>query len=332
MVLKIGVIGCGVIGQRRSKIINSSKNSKVLAVADVDLEKAKSLGNELNCDYYDNWEKITQNDEIDAVLVSTTGNYLAKISYQVALKGKHIFCEKPLGTNVDEVKRVVEEAKKRNLVFKSGFTLRFHPGIKKIKSIIDQNLIGKIIFVNCKYGITGRPGYEKEWRANPELSGGGELIDQGIHVLDLLRWFMGDFTEVSGSIGTLYWDTSVEDNAFAILKTVDNQMASLHVSWTRWDNLFSLEVFCEQGYIIMNGLGGVYGKETITVGKKAPPDKWPPEETVTVFANPEESWNEEWQEFVSSINNNSEPIGSGKDGLEALKLVFRIYDFCKNKN
>ena len=217
------------------------------------------------------------------------------------------------------------------MVFKTGFTLRFHPGIKKIKSIIDQNSLGKILFITCRYGITGRPGYEKEWRANKEISGGGELIDQGIHILDLCRWFIGDFHDVVGSLGTLYWKMNVEDNAFAILKTSTNQIASIHASWTRWNNIFSLEVFFEHGYVIINGLGGAYGQETVTVGKKAPPDKWPPEENVFTFDDPDQSWNEEWSEFVDSIINKREPNGSGQDGLEALKLVFRIYDFC-NKN
>lgn len=330
MVLKIGIIGCGVIGKRRAVVINSSNNSKVLAVADTDLNKAKSLGLQLNCEYYDDWKKIVTMKEIDAVVVSTTNDYLAKVSYEAARNSKHIFCEKPLGKNTDEVNDVIEEASKQKVVFKTGFTLRFHPGIQKIKSVIDEGSIGKILFISCRYGIAGRPGYEKEWRAIPEISGGGELIDQGIHILDLFRLFLGDFSNVCGSIGSLYWNTSVEDNALAILKTPSNQMASLHVSWTQWNNIFSFEIFGTEGYAIMNGLGGPYGPEKVIIGKKAPPDKWPPEENVMIFDKPEICWHEEWQDFVVAIKNRTTPFGSGADGLEALKLVFRIYDFCKN--
>lgn len=329
MVLRIGIIGCGVIGKKRADVINSSSNSKVLAVADTDLNKAKSLGLQLNCEYHNDWRKIVTMNEIDAVVVSTTNDYLAKISYEAALNSKHIFCEKPLGKNIDEVRIAVEEASKQKVVFKTGFTLRFHPGIQKIKSIVYEGLIGKILFIRCRYGIAGRPGYEKEWRAIPEISGGGELIDQGIHVLDLFRLFLGDFSNVCGSIGSLYWNASVEDNAFAILTTPSNQMASLHVSWTQWNNIFSFEIFGTEGYAIMSGLGGAYGPEKVIVGKKAPPDKWPPEENVMMFDKPEICWHEEWNDFIISIKNGTTPFGSGADGLEALKLVFRIYDFCK---
>lgn len=329
MVLKVGIIGCGVIGSRRAKIVNSSTNSKIVAVADIDLSKAKSLGEQLNCEYFDDWNKIISRNDVDAVVIATTNNNLAKISYEAAVRKKHVFCEKPLGRTIEEVRIAVEEAARQKIIFKTGFTLRFHPGIQKIRSIVDSGAIGKILFIRCRYGITGRPGYEKEWRAAREISGGGELIDQGIHVLDLFRWFLGDFSSVCGSIGTLFWNMQVEDNAFAILTTSSNQIASLHVSWTQWNNIFSFEIFGSEGYTIMEGLGGAYGTEKVILGKKSPPDKWPPEEEVMLFEYPELSWEKEWKEFVSSIKNRREPSGSGMDGLAALKLVFKIYDFCK---
>lgn len=332
MVLKIGVIGCGVIGTRRAKIIQSSSDAKVVAVADTDINKAKSLSSQLGCGYHNDWKNIISNKEIDAIIVSTTNNHLAKISFESVLSGKHVFCEKPLGTNVEEARKAVEEAKRRNLVFKTGFTLRFHPGMQEVRDIIDKELIGRILFMRCRYGITGRPGYENEWRAFPEISGGGELIDQGIHVIDLFRWFLGDFTKVCGSVSTMFWNMKVEDNAFAILTTPSNQIASMHVSWSQWNNLFSFEIFGSEGYVTMEGLGGVYGKETVTLGKKAPPDKWPPEEKVMTFDKPEICWQKEWEEFVNSIKDRTEPLGSGTDGLEALKLVFKIYDFAKNQS
>lgn len=329
MELKVGIIGCGIIGQRRAEIINSSKNSKVLEVADVNYEKAKKLGTSINCDYNDDWVKVLENENLDAVVVSTTNNNLAKISFEAAKRGKHVLCEKPLGINVNEVQIAVDEAVKNNVIFKAGLTLRFHPGILKIKSIVDENLIGNILFIRCRYGITGRPGYEKEWRADPNLSGGGELIDQGIHVLDLFRWFLKDFSDLQGTIGTLFWDTKLEDNAIAILTTPKNQWATMHVSWTQWNNIFSFEVFGEKGYALMEGLGGAYGDEKVTFGLKAPPDKWPPEEEIMFFNHPEIAWVNEWDNFVNAIKTKSEPCGSGRDGLEALKLVFEIYEKSK---
>ena len=329
MVLKIGIIGCGVIGSRRAKIISSSSDCEVIAVADTDIKKAKLLGEQLRCEYFNDWVQIISRNDIDAVIVSTTNSYLAKISYEAAAHKKHVFCEKPLGRNIEEVKKAVDEASRQKVVFKTGFTLRFHPGIQKIRSIVDNGEMGNILFIRCRYGITGRPGYEKEWRANPEISGGGELIDQGVHVLDLFRWFLGDFSRICGSIGTLFWDMKVEDNAFGILTTPSNQIASLHVSWTQWNNIFSFEIFGSEGYLIMEGLGGAYGTEKVIHGKKAPADKWPPEEKIMTFDHPEVAWQKEWEDFVISITHGKTPSGSGIDGLEALKLAFKIYDFCK---
>jgi predicted dehydrogenase len=329
LTLNIAIIGCGIIGRKRANVIKNYSDQKIIAVADIDFNKAKAMGEEFECSYFNDWKKILEINEIDAVIVSTSNNNLAKISLEFAKKKKHIFCEKPLGTNVNEVENAVNAAIISKVIFKTGFTLRFHPGIQKIRSLVDENKIGKITFIRCRYGITGRPGYEKEWRANKSISGGGELIDQGVHVLDLLRWFMGDFSSVKGNIGTLYWDASVEDNAFGILKSTNDQMASFHVSWSEWDNLFSFEIFGTEGYLRMEGLGGVYGKECVTFGLKAPPDKWPPEEKIFTFEHPEICWSLEWENFVNSIQNNSEILGSGKDGLEVLKLAFKIYGESK---
>lgn len=326
MVLNIGLIGCGTIGRRRAKVISSNDDSRIISVADINIERAKSLASEIDCEYYQEWEKIISRKDIDAVVVTTTHNYLAKISYEAALNKKHIFCEKPLGRNLQEATKAVNEASKQKVIFKTGFTLRFHPAIQKLKTIIDNDEIGKILFLRCRYGITGRSEYEKEWRANKEISGGGELLDQGIHVVDIFRWFLGDFSEIHGIISTLFWNSDVEDNAMGILKTSTNEMASFHVSWTQWNNIFSFEVYGSKGYAHVQGLGGVYGEETLTVGKKAPPDKWPPKEYILKFEEPEICWKLEWENFIDSIKNNLKPIGSGEDGLEALKLIFKIYD------
>jgi predicted dehydrogenase len=321
----IGIIGCGVIGQRRANIVQQLPNFKILSVADINISKARSLGTQLNCSYFNDWKKITSNKDIDAVVVSTTNNNLAKISLDAIKQNKHVFCEKPLGVSITEVEKAVKEAKKRKLIFKTGFTLRFHPSIEKAKLLVDSGKIGKIMFIRGVYGITGRPGYEKEWRANKKISGGGELIDQGIHLIDLSRWFLGNFSRISGQLSNTFWKTSVEDNAFLLLKTKQNQIASLHVSWTEWKNKFSYEIYGTNGYIICNGLGGVYGKEKLIIGKKAPPKKWPPLEKIYFFENSQIAWKNEWHDFIRSIKTNFEPCGSGYDGLEALKIAFKIY-------
>jgi len=134
--------------------------------------------------------------------------------------------------------------------------------------MLERGELGSVYFSRCIYGHGGRPGYEKEWRASKEICGGGELLDQGVHVVDLFRWFMGDFVEAFGYTPTYFWDMEVEDNGFAVFRTEKGQTASMHTSWTQWKNRFTFEVFGEAGYLIVDGLGGSYGVETLTVGKR----------------------------------------------------------------
>ena len=184
--------------------------------------------------------------------------------------------------------------------------------------------IGEIVFARCRYGIGGRPGYEREWRSQPEISGGGQLMDQGFHAVDLFRWFMGDFAEVSGMLTTGFWDIApMEDNAFALLRTAKGQIASLHTSWTQWRNLFSLEIFGRDGYIRVEGLGGSYGVERAVLGKRD--FDAPFREEVVEFRGQDPSWLGEWEELTHSIEEGREPLGSGEDALRAQELVRALY-------
>jgi predicted dehydrogenase len=162
-----------------------------------------------------------------------------------------------------------------------------------------------------------------------ELSGGGELMDQGIHVLDLFRWFAGDFIQAVAFTSTSFWDTApLEENAFALLRTRKGQIASLHVSWTQWRNLFSFEIFGRDGYITVEGLGGSYGLESAALGRRSFTD--PFSEEIVEFRGEDKSWNQEWKEFVSAIKENREPLGNGLDGLESQKLVHQLYESARN--
>jgi len=239
-------------------------------------------------------------------------------------QGKHVFCEKPLARTVEEAREVVKAAQEKGLIIKCGFNLRHHPAISRAIKWIESGTIGELIFIRCRYGITGRPDYEKDWRMNPEISGGGQLVDQGLHTLDLARWFLGDIDCVFGWLQTGFWNSPVEDNAFALLRTEKGQVASIHVSWTQWRNLFSFEVFGRDGYINIEGLGGSYGTEKLIRGKRALGE--PFREETTEFRGEDCSWREEWKEFVIATEENREPLGNGHDGLEALRLASAIYD------
>jgi predicted dehydrogenase len=277
------------------------------------------------CEATDNWQEVVEREDINAILVCTPPNLHAPISIAAMNRGKHVLCEKPLTKTLKEAEEVLAAAKANRVTLKCGFNHRHHPGIQKAKSWFDEGIIGELNFIRCRYGICGRPGYEKEWRADPEIVGGGQLMEQGIHGIDLARWFLGEFAEVVGFTSTRFWNMApLEDNAFALLRTEKGQVASIHSSLTQWKNLFSFELFGQDGYILVEGLGGSYGTEKVTLSKRALLE--PFREEVTEFRGGDVSWYEEWKEFVAAIEEGREPLGNGHDGLEALRLIYAIYE------
>ncbi len=323
--MKVGIIGAGRQGVRRAQAINNDQETELVAVADIDFNRAKALSQQMRCQAVANWEEIMEATEIKAVLICTPPHLHAQMSIAALEKGKHVLCEKPLARNPEEAKHIVDAAKAGGMKLKCGFNHRHHPGIQKAREWFDKGVIGELNFIRCRYGIGGRLDYDKEWRAHAKISGGGELMDQGIHILDLCRWFMGEFSQVFGFLSTRFWDIApLEDNAFALLRTEKGQVASIHASWTQWKNLFSLELFGQEGYILVEGLGGSYGTERAILGKR---DFLAPfKEECIEFRGEDSSWQEEWREFVAAIREQREPLGNGYDGLEAVKLAYAIYD------
>jgi predicted dehydrogenase len=324
--MKVAIIGAGRQGNRLAKAVKDS-NDEIVAVVDVDASRAAALADIYGSDAYSDWRTAVKDRNIDAIVICTYNDTHAEISIEALKAGKHVLCEKPIARNVEEAIRVLEASKRSKAKLKCGFNHRCHPAMMQAKKIVDSGELGKLIFMRCRYGTTGRVGYEKDWRMNPEISGGGQLIDQGQHALDLFRWFGGDISEVMGYTDTLFWNVPVEDNAFALLRAKAGHICSVHMSWTEWKNLFSFEIFGKKAYLKMDGLGGSYGTERLTQGKM---DLAAPfSEKVIEFEGPDISFREEWRELTSAIKENREPIGNAEDGLAALKLTFAIYESSK---
>ncbi len=324
--LIVGLIGAGPMGRRRAEAIKASPGSSLAIVADIDEPRARTLAREVECQATARWQDVVEREDIDIVVVSLPTYLLAPVSLAALKGGKHVLCEKPLARTVDEAHDMVETARACGVMLKTGYNLRHYPAIKKAHDHLPD--LGELLFLRCRYGHGGRPGYEKEWRCSPELSGGGELKDQGVHIIDLFRWFMGDFTSAQGTVSTSFWDMKVEENAFAILQTAKGQPANLHASWTQWKNLFSLEVFGKNGYAIVEGLGGSYGVPKLTLGWR-PPQGGVPKQEVHEFPGPDLSCHEEWAEFTSAIRDGREPMASGFDGLQVLRTVYAIYQSAR---
>ena len=219
--------------------------------------------------------------------------------------------------------------KKTKSKVKVGFNHRYHKAFLKAKEIIDTLDVGPIMFIRGRYGHGGRIGYNKEWRANPELSGGGELIDQGVHLIDLSRWFMGDFTKVDGFAENYYWDMPVDDNGFISLRKEDGRAAWLQVSCTEWKNMFCFEIYCKKAKLIIDGLGGSYGIETLKYYQMLP-EMGPPETIIYEYPFADHSWEYELEELIQAVTTDTPlKMGDISDAYEALKIVEEIY---KNSN
>lgn len=326
--MRVGLIGAKLQGWRRVPVLQSYSGTELVVISAAHKESAQALANKFGCETAVGWEPVVRRSDLDAVVVCTPPHLHAQISIAAMENGKHVLCEKPLARTLQEAEAMVEAAKANRVKLKCGFNHRYHPAVQKARELLDQGRIGEPSFVRCRYGIGGRPGYEKEWRANPEVVGGGQLMEQGIHAVDLSRWFLGEFTEVSAFLANYFWKTEpLEDNAFVLLRTENGKIASIHSSLTQWKNLFSFEVFGSEGYIDMEGLGGSYGTERLMLGRRE--FLKPFTEEVVEFRGEDRSWYEEWKEFVACIEEDREPSGSGHDGLVAMRLVNAAYESAR---
>lgn len=324
--MKLGIIGCGLIGYKRANSIH--KEDEILMCCDIQPQLAELFSKKYNCNSTLNWKEVISNKEIEAVVIATTHDKLAEITLEAIKSKKHVLVEKPAARNADELDPVVKKYQKirksSGIIAKVGFNHRFHPAMLKAKEIIDSGEIGKLMFIRGRYGHGGRLGYEKEWRAIPEISGGGELLDQGMHLIDLSRWYLGDFSKIHGTAKTFFWNMSVDDNAFMLLETKKGQVAQLHVTWTEWKNLFSLEIYGKDAKLHIEGLGGSYGTERIAFYKMKP-EMGPPETTIYEYPGGDNSWQHEWQNFKNAIYQKEDVIGDIIDAHKALKVVKEIY-------
>lgn len=323
--MKIGIVGAGLIGRKRAQALAEFPDV-LCCVADIDDGKLQSFIKEFSCSGYHSWQEMFEKETMDGVIVATPNKFLAPVVKAAAAKGVHVLCEKPLGRNPQESLEMVTSCQKAGVLLKTGFNHRHHPGIWKAHEIMESGQIGRLFFLRARYGHGGRPGYDKEWRGNPDLAGGGELLDQGVHVMDLFRWFAGDFIEAFGYLSNYFWEIKpLEDNGFALFKTASGVIAEMHTSWTNWKNIFSFEVFGEKGYLSIDGLGGSYGTETLTFGKRRP-ESGPPIIERLEFDEPDCSWVDEWKEFRSAIQEGREPMANGVDGHKANQMVYAVYE------
>jgi predicted dehydrogenase len=324
--IKIGIIGCGLIGKKRA---NSLPSGSVVYACDLDLKRAQELAaSHPSCRATNSIDEVLQSPRVDAVMISTLNSTLAPLAIKAVCHGKHALVEKPASVSLKEVEELHEAAIQNKVAVRVGYNHRYHPACLKAVELYLSGVLGPMMFVRGRYGHGGRAGYEREWRADPRLSGGGELIDQGVHLIDLAGIFLGEFTSVEGHIDTCFWNMPVDDNAFLNLRNAEGKTAWLHVSCSEWKNLFSLEIYGRDGKLHWEGLGGSYGTERLTYYKMLP-QMGPPETTIWEYPMGDQSWKLEMEDFFVDIRQRRQPIPGLREAKAALGVVEKIYNKAK---
>lgn len=325
MKLKVGIIGYGTMGKIRKDAILELDKAKVIAISEPNLPLGFNEFSNLSHD------EIINHKEIDIIIVCTPNFLNKKFTIEALNAGKHVFCEKPpafTASDVNEI-RLAEKESEKKLMY--GFNHRHHDSIIDMKKLIDSGEYGKVLWSRGRYGKSVTENYFTEWRAKKEMSGGGIIIDQGIHMLDLFLYLTGDYNVVKAEVSNLYWKMDVEDNAFVILKNSETgKVASLHSTMSQWRHLFSLEIFLEKGYMVLNGLitsTMSYGEEVLSVAKNrstAPAATWK-DEVITKYSI-NNSWRYEMEHFFNAIEKNIPvEVGNSDDAFKLMTIIDKIY-------
>lgn len=326
--LKIGIAGYGIVGKRRHEFIELHPSLKVTALCEQNFDHLPIFISDINT--YTNYEEMLEGEELDVLFVCLTNNIAAEVTIAGLKKGIHVFCEKPPGMNVDDIRNVIAEEKKHpNLKLKYGFNHRYHDSVKEALNLIQSGELGEVINLRGVYGKSSIIPFAGGWRSKRDLAGGGILLDQGIHMVDLMRLFCGEFTEVKSFVSNDFWKHDVEDNAYAIMKDQRGRIVMLNSSATQWQHKFNLEISLSEGYIELHGIlsgSKSYGEEKIVIGRRNEESVNGQMESRTIKFLQDNSWRDEINEFAEAIIEDK-PIQSGtsKDALETMKLVFNIY-------
>jgi predicted dehydrogenase len=354
LILKVAVAGCGIVGNRRWQCVNSHPNMKMVAVCDIRFIEDMSMidGAKFNYDYsilenrkldifrndlfqndvyiYNNIADLLKKHEIDVLFVCLPNYLSAKATIAGLENGSHVFCEKPPAKTVEEVKEVIECSKNNpHLKLKYGFNHRYHNSVKKTKKIIDSGVFGNVVSLRGVYGKSSIIPYGSGWRSEKKYAGGGILLDQGIHLLDLVRYFSSDYEEIHGFVSNNYWKHDVEDDVFILMKNKVGQVASLHSTATQWQHRFRLDVILEEALLELTGIlsgSKSYGSETLKIIERDKRNSvGSQEEKLYTYLN-DESWQSEVDAFADCILNDK-PIENGTcyEALQVMEMIFRIY-------
>jgi predicted dehydrogenase len=323
--LSFAVVGCGSFGSRRVNAL--VKLGVRLCLVDVDEELVSRMAREAGCEYYTDYREALRRGDLDCVVVATPNKLHAPISIAAMEAGKHVLCEKPLARNPEEARAMVDAAVRNRVFLKTGSNLRYFSNVRKAKELVDGGMIGKPLFIRGWIGHDGKKVLHT-WNVDREMAGGGTMLDNGAHILDLFRWFLGDFSECSGSVGTLHMPIEVEDNGMGIFRKEDGRMAFIQSSWTEWSGYMYMEIYGSEGSVIIDNRG----ERTVNTGK------WVVTST-TVYTHkdgtrqvfdystePPRSYELELEDYIRCVEEGRQPMASGHDGMKVVEMVHAVYE------
>jgi predicted dehydrogenase len=325
--LKVGIAGYGVVGKRRHQYINEHPQMEVTAVCDQSYQEI--FTDKEGLEHFTNYKELLRED-LDILFVCLPNDIAAEVTRAGLNQGMHVFCEKPPGRDVKDIREVIKTEKKHpELKLKYGFNHRYHDSVKMALNIIRSEELGRVINVRGVYGKSKIISFAGGWRSQREVAGGGILLDQGIHMVDLMRLFCGEFVDVKSFIDNSYWNHDIEDNAYAIMRDTKGRVAMLHSTATQWQHRFVMDIALTEGYIELHGIlsgSKSYGEEKIIIGKRDEDSMDGQMEFKNVNFLKDSSWRDEIFEFADAVINDK-PIlsGTSKDALETMKLVYKIY-------
>ena len=326
--LRVGIAGYGVVGKRRRQFIDRRPDMRTTAVCDQTLAADGAMPDGVRG--HRHYSGLL-GEGLDVLFVCLTNDVAADVTIAGLEKGLHVFCEKPPGRDVADIARVIDCARRYpNLRLKYGFNHRYHDSVRDALAIVRSGTLGRVVNLRGVYGKSAIIDFRSptHWRTKRAVAGGGILLDQGIHMVDLMRLFAGDFVDVRSFVSNAFWKHDVEDNAYALMRTQDGVVAMLHSSATSWRHRFELDIALEKGSVVLSGIlsgSKSYGAETLTVARATPNDAGDPKEDVTCYEN-DPSWADEIADFAEAIAQNRPVVdGSAADALTTMRLVYRIY-------
>lgn len=324
--INIGIIGCGLIGKKRADIIKKIKNYNIKYCSDNNLNKLKYFKQQYNCKTFLKWKDLLKNTDIDILFICTTHNLLSKITESALKKNINVFCEKPGAVSIKEISKIKKlYIHKKNLSLYYGFNHLWHPAFIKLQELINKNRnkIGSLMYAKASYGHGGRINYDKEWRFNKKISGGGELIDKGSHLINIGLYFMGDLRLLKSYLKKFYWKIKSDDNSFLFLENKNKNIFFLHASCTEWKNKFIFEIIFKNAKFIIDGLGSSYGIEKLSYYQMKKKMGKPPLKVWT-FSEKDKSWEKEINFFLKSVKK-KKPISNIDITHKTLKIISNAY-------